>query len=240
MHNRYRQDNLWIEKRLTLKIGQFALIYQSFPWLLSMLGWLAYNAFINPHREAEFHRRLFTLFLRKSWLIIAMIVGDEQLNPDHCQMVHHHIKMHASARAVESGSPRAGVLTHLTPLKRLKNSKGEKTTFDTKANVKCAQRRWLGNAATAMTMKNSVPLRNKQWKMVLSQPHYSQSCTPALDETSNEHNVTSSIHLSLVSTCEIGVQYSWLKSQAEVSFWVRLCIQVLQKSQNPMDSWTYW
>jgi hypothetical protein len=30
----------------------------------------------------------------------------------------------------------------------------------------------------------------------------------------------------------IGVKYSWLKLQAEVAFRVRLCVQVLQKSQN--------
>ena len=35
----------------------------------------------------------------------------------------------ACMRALQSGGPRAGVPTHLSPVKRLKNSKGKKTTF---------------------------------------------------------------------------------------------------------------
>jgi hypothetical protein len=43
------------------------------------------------------------------------------------------------------------------------------------------------------------------------------------------------------STCiwGIGVWYSWLKLWAEVAFRVRLWVQVLQKSQKHINSWTY-
>lgn len=47
----------------------------------------------------------------------------------------------ACARAVKSGCARAGVLTHLTPVKRLKNAKGEKTTFRYQGRCKVCQKK---------------------------------------------------------------------------------------------------
>ena len=41
----------------------------------------------------------------------------------------------ARMRALQSGGPRAGVLTHLTPVKRLKNSKGEKNRIKVSREV---------------------------------------------------------------------------------------------------------
>jgi hypothetical protein len=47
----------------------------------------------------------------------------------------------ACIRVLESTSPRAGVLTHLTPVKRLKNSKGKKTSFRYQGRCKECQRK---------------------------------------------------------------------------------------------------
>jgi hypothetical protein len=44
-------------------------------------------------------------------------------------------------RALESGGPRAGVLTHLTPVKRLKKSKGERTTSRYQGRCKECQKK---------------------------------------------------------------------------------------------------
>ncbi len=47
----------------------------------------------------------------------------------------------ACARVIESESPRAGVLVHLTPVKRLKNSKGGKTSFRYQGRCKECQKK---------------------------------------------------------------------------------------------------
>ena len=47
----------------------------------------------------------------------------------------------ACIRALEHGGPRAGVLTHLTPVKRLKNSHGELTSFRYQGRCKECQKK---------------------------------------------------------------------------------------------------
>ncbi len=47
----------------------------------------------------------------------------------------------ACIRALDGGGPRACVLTHLTPVKRLKNSKGEKTSFRYQGRCKECQKK---------------------------------------------------------------------------------------------------
>ncbi len=50
----------------------------------------------------------------------------------------------ACIRALESGGPRAGVLTHLTPVKQLKNSnKSERTSFRYQGRCKECQRKTI-------------------------------------------------------------------------------------------------
>jgi hypothetical protein len=65
-------------------------------------------------------------------------------------------------RALQSGGPRAGVLTHLTPVKLLKNSKGKKTTFRYEGRCKESQIRQHGSVPiAAMTEKSSIFVQPK-------------------------------------------------------------------------------
>ena len=91
-------------KRLKREIGRFALIYQSLPWLLWILGSSTMHSKTH-HTRPSVRKRTFTLSLLKSWLISATTIGDEQLDPDHLRM-DHRIKMHVSGQLkVEAPAP---------------------------------------------------------------------------------------------------------------------------------------
>jgi hypothetical protein len=89
--------------------------------------WPVYNAFKNTPHETECLRKDFYSVLAEE--LIDNCYNNRGRASRSRSSSYGSSYQNACIRAVESGSPRAGVLTHLTPVKTLKNRKGEKTTF---------------------------------------------------------------------------------------------------------------
>jgi hypothetical protein len=101
--------------------------------------WLVYNAFKNTPHETECSQKDFYSVLAEE--LIDNCYNNWGQATRSRSSPNGSSYQNACIRAVESGSPRAGVLTHLTPGKRLKNSKGEKTTFRYQGRCKECQKK---------------------------------------------------------------------------------------------------
>jgi hypothetical protein len=126
-HNRYRQDDRQIEKKIATK-NWSVCVNLSIVAMIVVDTWLVYNAFKNTPHETECSQKDFYSVLAE--VLIDTCYDDRgratrpQSSPNGSSY------QNACIRADESGSPRAGVLSHLNPVKRLKNSQGgEKTTL---------------------------------------------------------------------------------------------------------------
>jgi hypothetical protein len=76
---------------------------------------------------------------------------------NHCQLGRCHFKMLASER-LKAQAHAPGVLTHLTPVKRLKNSKGEKTSFRHQGRCKECQRKTIWQSSDCHDDRKTVYL----------------------------------------------------------------------------------
>ncbi len=136
--NRYRQDDLRIEKKIETRDWSVRINLSIFAMIV-VDTWLVYNAFKNTPHETECSQKDF-------YSVLAEVLIDNCCN-NRGQATRSRSSPNGSSyqnaciRAVESRSPSAGVLTHLTPVRRLKNSKGEKTTFIYQGQCKECQKK---------------------------------------------------------------------------------------------------
>ncbi|KAI2501844.1 Transposase IS4 [Fragilaria crotonensis] len=142
-HNRYRQDDLRIEKKVETKDWSVRVNLSIFAMIV-VDTWLVYNAFKNGTSSAQQQRKC----LQKEFYSLLA----EELIDNSCDNRRTGTRrprsspngtsyQEACIRAVESGCARAGVLTHLTPVKRLKNAHGEKTSFRYQGRCKECQKK---------------------------------------------------------------------------------------------------
>lgn len=130
-HNRFRQDDLRMEKKIETKDWSVRVNLSIFAMII-VDSWLVYNAFKNAPLEEEDQRKCLQ---KEFYSMLAEELIDN--NYDHRGQGTRRPRsspngtsyQEACIRTVESGCARAGVFTHLTPVKRLKNAKGEKTSF---------------------------------------------------------------------------------------------------------------
>ena len=125
-HNRYRQDDLRMEKKVETKDWSVRVLNLSIFSMIVVDTWLVFNAFKNVPdiaRRGEVPQKDFYAMLAEE--LIDNTYGSigsarrPRSSPTHYQ--------DACRRALENGCARAGVLTHLTPVKRLKTSEGKMT-----------------------------------------------------------------------------------------------------------------
>ena len=89
--------------------------------------WLVFNAFMN-RTDVKLNQKGF-------YSVLAKELIDNCFDQAGGQLAHKRspsalsFQAEAFARMIESESPRSGVLVHLTPVKRLKNSRGQTTSF---------------------------------------------------------------------------------------------------------------
>ena len=123
-HNRYRQDDLRIEKKVETKDWSMRVNLSIFSMIV-VDTWLVYNAFKNvPEitRQKEISQKDFYTLLAEE--LIDNTYGSGSARRPRSSPTHY---QDACIRALESGCARAGVLTHLTPVKRQKVSGGKAT-----------------------------------------------------------------------------------------------------------------
>ncbi|KAI2508605.1 Transposase IS4 [Fragilaria crotonensis] len=135
-HNRLRQDDLRMEKKIETKDWSTRVNLSIF----SMIDtWLVFSAMRNTPRvqmnQKEFYSVLAEELIDNMYGSRGRPSAQPRSSPNSMSF------QDACMRALESGGPRAGVLTHLTPVKRLKNSKGEKTTFRYQGRCKECQKK---------------------------------------------------------------------------------------------------
>jgi hypothetical protein len=140
-HNRYRQDDLRIEKKVETKDWSVRVNLSIFAMIV-VDTWLVYNAFKNAPAgnqrkclQKEFYSILAEELIDNSYDSRGQGTRRTRSSPNGTSY------QEACIRAVENGCARAGVLTHLTPVKRLKNAHGEKTSFRYQGRCKECQKK---------------------------------------------------------------------------------------------------
>ena len=140
-HNRYRQDDLRIEKKVETKDWSVRVNLSIFAMIV-VDTWLVYNAFKNGGAtqqrkclQKEFYSILAEELIDNSYDSRGGGTRRSRSSPNGTSY------QEACIRAVESGCARAGVLTHLTPVKRLKNAHGERTSFRYQGRCKECQKK---------------------------------------------------------------------------------------------------
>jgi hypothetical protein len=136
-HNRLRQDDLRIEKKIETKDWSTRVNLSIFSMII-VDTWLVFSAFKNAP-TVEYNQKEFYSVLSEE-LIDNSYGNRGRVTRPRSSPTSGRSFQDACIRALESGGPRAGVLTHLTPVKRLKNSKGEKTTFRYQGRCKECQK----------------------------------------------------------------------------------------------------
>ncbi|KAI2491610.1 Transposase IS4 [Fragilaria crotonensis] len=136
-HNRYRQDDLRVEKKIETHNWAMRVNLSIFAMVV-VDTWLVFNAFKNQ-RDVLLNQKEFYSVLAEELIdnCFDQSSGARKRSSPSRQA----FQAEACARVVESESPRAGVLVHLTPVKRLKNSKGEKTSFRYQGRCKECQKK---------------------------------------------------------------------------------------------------
>ena len=138
-HNRLRQDDLRIEKKIETKDWSRRVNLSIFSMIV-VDTWLVFNAMRNTPtvqlNQKEFYSVLSEELIDNSYGSRGCPSSQPRSSPNAASFV-----QDACMRALESGGPRAGVLTHLTPVKRLKNSKGERTSFRYQGRCKECQKK---------------------------------------------------------------------------------------------------
>jgi Transposase IS4 len=125
-HNRLRQDDLRIEKKVETKDWSRRVNLSIFS-IIVVDTWLVFNGLRNTPKlelnQKDFYSALCEELIDNSYGTRGCPSGQPRSSPNNPTF------QDACRRALESGGPRSGVLVHLTPVKRLKNSRGEKTSF---------------------------------------------------------------------------------------------------------------
>ena len=128
MHNRLRQDDLCIAKKIETKDWSRRVNLSIFSMIV-VDTWLVFNVMRNTPivelNQKEFYSVLSEELIDISYGSRGCPSGQPRYSPTNAAS----FVQDACIRALESGGPRAGDLTHLTPVKRHKNSKGERTCF---------------------------------------------------------------------------------------------------------------
>ena len=136
-HNRYRQDDLRVEKKIETHNWAMRVNLSIFSMVV-VDTWLVFNAFKKDQRDTvQLNQKEFYSVLAEELIDNCIEGGTRKRSTLSAQS----FQAEACARVAESESPRAGVLTHLTPVKRLKNSKGEKTSFRYQGRCKECQKK---------------------------------------------------------------------------------------------------
>ena len=120
-HNRLRQDDLRIEKKVET-VNWSTRVNLSIFAMVVVDSWLVYNAFTQGRvlNQKEFY----------SVIAEELIDNDYNNRGRPSAATRRSFQQEACIKAVESGSPKLGVLAHLTPIKSFKNNiKGQQTTF---------------------------------------------------------------------------------------------------------------
>ncbi|KAI2514170.1 Transposase IS4 [Fragilaria crotonensis] len=120
-HNRLRQDDLRIEKKVET-VNWSTRVNLSIFAMIVVDSWLVYNAFTQGRalNQKEFY----------SVLAEELFDNDYNNRGQPSSAARRSFQQEACIKAVESGSPKSGVLAHLTPIKRFKNNiNGQPTTF---------------------------------------------------------------------------------------------------------------
>jgi hypothetical protein len=137
-HNRLRQDDFRIEKKVETKDWSMRVNLTIFSMIV-VDTWLVFSAFKNVP-TVEYNQKEFYSALAEELIDNSYGNRGRTTRPRSSPTAGRSFQ-DACIRALESGGPRAGVLTHLTPVKRLKNSKGEKTTFRYQGRCKECQKK---------------------------------------------------------------------------------------------------
>ena len=116
-HNRLRQDDLRIEKKIET-INWSTRVNLSIFAMIVVDSWLVYNAFANRGKGEELNQ---AVNQKEFYSVLAEELIDNTYH-EKGRAARRSFQEEACIQAVESGSPKAGVLTHLTPIKRFKNN----------------------------------------------------------------------------------------------------------------------
>ena len=138
-HNRLRQDDLRMEKKIETKDWSMRVNLSIFSMIV-VDTWLVFSAMRNTPRRVELNQKELYSVLAEE-LIDNMYGSRGRPSAQPRSSPNSMSFQDACIRALESGGPRAGVLTHLTPVKHLKNRKGEKTTFRYQGRCKECQKK---------------------------------------------------------------------------------------------------
>jgi hypothetical protein len=144
-HNRYRQDDLRIEKKVETKDWSVRVNLSIFAMIV-VDTWLVYNAFKNGTSSARAQQQRKCLQKEFYSILAEELIDNSYDNRGGTRRPRSSPNgtsyQEACIRAVESGCARAEVLTHLTPVKRLKNAHGgEKTSFRYQGRCKECQKK---------------------------------------------------------------------------------------------------
>jgi Transposase IS4 len=137
-HNRCRQDNLGIEKKIETKDWSMRVNLSIFSMIV-VDSWQVYSSIKNhgnPHaagNQKDFYSMLSEELIDNTY----DVKGGRSMGLKRSPTSNYH---DACLRTI-NGQPRSGVLTHLTPSKRRKNSKGEQTTFRYQGRCKECQKK---------------------------------------------------------------------------------------------------
>jgi hypothetical protein len=177
-HNRLCQDDLHIEKKIKTKDWSRRVNLSIFSMIV-VDTWLVFNAMRNTPtvelNQKEFYSVLSEELIDISYGSRGCPSGQPRYSPTNAAS----FVQDACIRALESGGPRAGVLTHLTPVKQLKNSKGERTSFRYQGRCKESQTKTTWQCSDCGDGgKNFLPLRDKKWTAMLLRPSSLQSYAP--------------------------------------------------------------
>ena len=139
-YNRLCQDDLCIEKKIETKDWSWRVNLSIFSMIV-VDTWLVFNAMRNTPtvelNQKEFYSVLSEDLIDNSYGSRGCPSSQPRSSPTNAAS----FVQDACIRALESGGPRAGVLTHLTPVKRLKNNKGERTSFRYQGRCKECQKK---------------------------------------------------------------------------------------------------
>ncbi len=130
----------WSRRRLKRTIFPFVWISLSLPWSLSICGWSTMHSRTEQEHKGSVWKKEFYSILAEE-LIVNSYDSRQQGTRRPRSSPNGTSYQDACVRAVESGCVRAGVLTHLTPVKRLKNAHGEKTSFRNQGRCKECQKK---------------------------------------------------------------------------------------------------
>ena len=157
-HNRYRQDDLRMEKKLETHNWSMRVNLSIFAMTV-VDTWLVFNGF----RKDSMMQNVQHYTQKEFYSVLAEELIDNKYDARgggkrSSSSAKTSFEREACLRAIESTSPRSGVLTHLTPVKRLKNSRGEKTSFRYQGRCKECQKKTTWQCSDCDDNGNTVYL----------------------------------------------------------------------------------